>query len=287
MLCKEEAVTFPAMLTMYMALRERAAVGRLDWGRLAARTWPSWSALAVYAVLRANSGAFGPLDAPSYYQLSVSPALLARNVAEYADRAGTLAVAAALVVVLASRARPWPFEDGERRALLLAAVWIPATYAITVLVPVRSSLYAVLPSIGSALAAGAVASAVARRRPAPFAKTAAALVIGLFLLIPVYRSRNGSWVGLGNLSTTVLTTLEQAGRGQSGGSVVLVDEPGQRFSLDAAFGSALTEALQLTMGPGWSGIILSSQPEQPIAATMAFRLVNRALEPLPTAVSDR
>ena len=280
---KEEAVVFPALLTVYLASAASADSARVEWRRLTAHTLPLWAALVVYAVLRINSGAFGPLDAPSYYRLSLSPALLARNVAEYTDRAGTFAAVVTLALVLAARARPWPFEAGERRALLLAALWIPATYAITVLVPVRSSLYAVLPSVGSALAAGAVASAVARRHPAVFTKTATALLVAVFLLIPIYRSRNVSWVRVADLSTGVLTTLKEAGRGRPAGSVVLVDNPGLRFNLDAAFGSALTEGLRLTLGPGWTGEILPSPSAHVPDATLVFRLADPGLEPLPAA----
>jgi hypothetical protein len=39
----------------------------------------------------------------------------------------------------------------ERRALRFAALWFVGFHALTVFLPVRSSLYAVLPSLGSAL----------------------------------------------------------------------------------------------------------------------------------------
>src|SRR5687768_5958128 len=76
MLSKEEAVALPALLSV-LTLSERRA-------RALAQTWPLWAALAVYLGLRLQSGAFWAGDAPSYYQFSFAPGLLARNVLEYA-----------------------------------------------------------------------------------------------------------------------------------------------------------------------------------------------------------
>jgi hypothetical protein len=69
-----------------------------------------------------------------------------------------------VILLIACRIRQIQFIPSERNVLYFAALWIPAMLVLTVLVPVRSRLYALLPSIGSALSAGAVASAAARVR---------------------------------------------------------------------------------------------------------------------------
>src|SRR5215208_6016911 len=170
MLSKEEAVVLPALFGAYVYLDERLV-------RSLTRTIPLWIALAVYLLLRMQSGAFWATDAPSYYRFSFSPAVVARNAIEYADRAGTVAALVMVAFAGLARVRPRDLIADERRVLLFAGLWIVATYALTVLLPVRSSLYALLPSIGTALAAAVVASAAARTRPRVFHTVAVALVV--------------------------------------------------------------------------------------------------------------
>lgn len=193
MLSKEEAVALPALFVVYAGL----SLGRRGvlWS-----TWPMWAALLMYLALRVPSGAFWPTDAPSFYAFTISPPLIARNVLEYADRTGTVAATVSLILAVACRMRRIQFAGSERDALLFAALWIPAMFALTVLLPVRSSLYALLPSIGGAVAVGAIASAVSRARPDVFAKSMLALLVVAAVLVPVYRSRNVRWVMLAEIS---------------------------------------------------------------------------------------
>lgn len=270
MLSKEEAVALPVLFTAYDRLK-------------LARTWPLWIALAVYLALRVPSGAFWPTDAPSFYAFTFSPAVLARNVLEYADRAGTVAAAVAIVIAAAARIRPGDVTEGERRVLIFAALWVPAMFALTVLVPVRSSLYALLPSAGSALAAGAVASAALRTRPERFARAAVVLIVAAAVLIPVYRSRNVRWVELAELSERVMTTLEGAAAGREGGHIVLIDDMEQRFNLDGAFGALFPEAVALRLGPGWSGEVVARPDEATRPGDLTFRLTPGAIHPGLTA----
>ena len=163
---------------------------------------------------------------------------------------------------------------------MCAALWIPATYAVTVLVPVRSTLYAVLPSIGSALAAAAVASAILRLRPNAFKRAATALVILAVILVPVYRQRNIRWVALADRSRDVMTRLESDARGRPGGHVVLVDDVNDRFNLAAAIGSGLPDALALTLGSRWTGEIVEAAPADAGDATLVYELIHGKLEPV-------
>jgi hypothetical protein len=232
-----------------------------------------WCALAAYLVLRSQSGAFGPMDAPWFYRFSFSPALLLRNVFEYADRAATTSVAVALILLAACRWRRVPPSSPERRAILFAACWFPAMYALTVLLPIRSSLYAVLPSVASALAIAAIAARAERANALVFRRTAVVLLAIVALLIPVYRARNQRWVNVAERSAEVMEALRVATRGtDTPGTVVLVDDQGERVNLDAAFGGLLQDAITLELPPGWKGEIVPSGQPLPDPHALTFRL---------------
>jgi hypothetical protein len=270
LLCKEEAVMLPVILAAFVAIEER---------RAPSGTWPLWLSLGVYAVLRLQSGAFGPGDAPSYYQFSLSPLLLLRNVAEYADRAATGAVAVAIVLLAALARRPSPLTGAELRALRFGALWVVGMYALTALLPVRSSLYAVLPSCGVALAVAVCASVVARDRPDRFRLAATGLVVLVVLLIPVYRSRNVRWVATADTSARVMRTLQiAAGSRPQGGRILLVDDPRERFNLDGAFGTLFPDALAIFVGSQWTGEI-SRTADAAARADLVFRYQDGGIVP--------
>ncbi|MBM3779916.1 MAG: hypothetical protein FJW23_17050 [Acidimicrobiia bacterium] len=278
MLCKEEAIVLPALAAAWLARAAPPGRGRVA---AAASAWPLALSAAAYAVLRMQSGAFGPVDAPPYYRLSLDPALLAVNVLSYLDRGATVAIVTAAILIVVARRRP-VFEDGEWRAVVFGAWWFLGWYAVTVFLPVRSSLYALVPSMGAALIAGAVASAVARQTPQRFARTAAALVTIVVLAIPIYRSRNVRWVRPAELSTMVVDTLVEATRGDpAGGHVLLVDDAEARYDLDTAFGALLPEALAVWLGPAWTGRIADEPVAAGTGATLVFRLEGGRLVPLP------
>lgn len=297
LLCKEEAVALPAVLTAFLWLDRARPL----------RAWPLWVSLLIYAGLRLSSGAFTPADAPVYYQFSLSPLLLLRNVAEYADRAATVSVVVSLLLVAIARggrlhpstiargdlsvvegqaARapgpPW-FSDEERRTLRFTAVWIPAMYALTVVLPIRSSLYALIPSAGCALVAGACASRAARLSPRRFARTAMALILVAAALVPVYRSRNRRWVEPAELSMHVMQAIQATTSSfPAGGRVVLVDAPADDVGLDDAFDALFPDALALFSGDMWTGQIV--QPGTPLPVdeqtTITYELRDGTLEPV-------
>jgi hypothetical protein len=264
LLSKEEAVALPALFTVAHVVEGRSLRGT-------ARLLPLWVALGVYLVLRWYSGAFWASDAPEFYRFSLAPLVLLRNAAEYADRAGTVAAAVAIVLALAARVRPANINADEARVLRCAALWIPATFALTVALPVRSSLYALLPSIGSALVAGVVASVAQRVAPARFARAAIGLVVVVAVLLPVYRSRNQRWVQVARVSEGALQTIASDAAGFRPGHIVLVDAPAERFNLMSAFGNLLPDALRLRLAAGWTGEIVDPATAPP-AADFVYRL---------------
>ena len=262
LLSKEEATLIPALWTAFLFLEGRVVDSERPrpsgFRSLAARTWPLWAALAVYVAVRAQSGAFGPLSAPPEYQFFTSAALLARNVAEYADRALTLSAALVILLLFVAGRGAGAFTDAERRTLLLAGLWTSSMFALTISLPVRSSLYAILPSVGGALAAGAVASCALRAMPRRFARACAALIVIAVLLVPTYRKRNERWVEAAGLSAKVVDVVHDAAdRYPAGGRIVLVDDPAATPNFDSTFLTAFPEVLILEAGRHWSGEIAS------------------------------
>jgi hypothetical protein len=287
LLCKEEAVMLPAIFTAFMVSDDSFTAWRTTLRRTAAHTWPLWASLIVYAVLRSQSGAMGPLDAPSYYRFSFWPAVVARNAIEYADRAGTVSGAIVLVLAIALGRKPDSLTDYERRSLRFAALWIAGTFALTVFLPVRSSLYALLPSFGSALAAAVFASMVLRTRPGRFTPAAAVLVALVLVLVPMYRTRNVRWVELADTSSRVMQTLQFAVSTQpAGGRIVLVDAPQERVNLEATFGALFPDAVSLLLGTQWAGEIVNTAPVR-TAATLLYRLQGGVLVPILAVDGER
>ena len=297
MLSKEEAVVLPFLLACWTAirfqtqilysLRSRTAVlgarsapskysqpakgetprpngyqGRaLGWlypARRLSSMWPLFAALVIYLVLRLQSGAFWPATAPSYYRLTIQPSILFGNALEYLDRGATWPAAVALLVAIAARTRPI-LAPGEGRILALGALWFAFGYVITVSVPVRSSLYAVFPSIGACIAAAAVVAALIRQQPERGLRTLAVASVIPLLLVPVYWARNERWVAPADLSATVLRDVQRAAAPfPAGVHLVLIEDPTARFNLDTAFGGLLPDAVALTLGDRFDGEIVTT-----------------------------
>ena len=247
MLCKEEAVVLPALLLLVdVVTGSRHAMNIRSALR---RSWPVWVAAAIYLIVRAQTGAFGVSDAPDYYRLTFDPRLVVRNAAEYLDRGATWAAVAATLVFLVTP-RGTSLSDDERRVIRLGVVWFALMFAITVFVPVRSSLYAVAPSIGSALAAASLASRAQRAAPQRFALVSTALIAGVAVLIPVYRTRNHGLIDPADLSTQATAELQRAARGRPGvREIVLLDAADAAVTLDDAFGALAADAVHLFVAP--------------------------------------
>ncbi len=146
LLSKEEAILLPAVLAAWAGLRAEGDLPQRL--RLAlVRSWPLFLPLPLYLALRSFTHAYLPGTAPAHYRFGLEPALLARNLLEYADRACLFTFLTLVVLALAVRRRP-RLEAGERRVLLWSLAWIAGGYGLTLWLPVRSSLYALFPSAG-------------------------------------------------------------------------------------------------------------------------------------------
>ncbi len=246
MLSKEEAVLLPVALVViacwrWDARRYRAALG-LGAGLL--------FTLAVYFLLRIQSDAATPATAAPFYRFTTSPTVVLSNVREYLHRTFTYAAAASLVAILSVHRR-LHLSAADRDRLLVCAVWVLAGFGLTVFLPVRSSLYVCLPSVGAAIAAATVMMRtwdVASLRQRRVLLSLAALVPAVCL--PVYWARNTRWTELGDLSNELVRAAsEHVPRGgASQYSLVVIDDAANRANAAAALGFALPDAIELSTG---------------------------------------
>ena len=175
LLSKEEAVLLPAIGALWLyRLRPERRAQLISWALA------SVALTASYLVLRSITGAMTPLNAPLYYRFTFAPGAVVQNVLQYADRAFTFTLLMTLLALGILRALPpRPLSPHLKAILAACAVLVVGGFAITVFLPVRSSLYACLPSVAGALAAaGCLAHAwdVADSRRRRHALVAAILV---------------------------------------------------------------------------------------------------------------
>ena len=234
LLSKEEAVALPLALLLWGGVRDTAA------------NWWVLSPLPFYAAARVRTNAMVPSNAPDYYTLTFDPLAVARNLLEYLDRSWTFAAAALLLLWCCGR--PALGLDAKRyRVLVCGLVWFACGHAITIFLPVRSSLYACFPSVGAAVAAAAVADAwMERMSEQQLRRAAAAAIVVLTALIPVYWARNDRWVEIADLSADTLPAMEACSRAGCD-SIVFEDDLSTRRSFTNTFPPS-GAAAQLLLG---------------------------------------
>jgi hypothetical protein len=259
LLGKEEPLLLPVVFAIWAALDGAGDRARVP--RAAARaTWPAWAAVAVYFILRSRTEAFTPATAPGVYQLHASA--IAANALQYLDRSLTFTAAVLALGWLAFSRRPLAFEPIERRTILKGAVWLVFGFALTTMIASRSSLYAVYPSIGSALIGVALGRAIWKTMP-PGRRdvaTAAALLLPLALW-PVYHLRNARLKDEGALSTMVMARIHEAVAAHPSISrIVVYDDPDDRPSASSALGEKLPDAVQLTTGRDIPAVLVPVPP---------------------------
>jgi len=247
MLAKEEAVMLPFILSGWACvLAGDRSPTRVSLIRL---TWPTWIALPIYFALRMQTAAMTPLTAPDAYRFVLSPGALVGNALEYLDRACSFSAIVLVVAHVIAWRRPVT-SPAITRVLLLAAIWFLGTFALTVFVPNRSSLYALLPSIAPALATGFLLQQLwDGLQPAVHRRLIAAAVIVPVLLLPVYWSRNQRWVEIAELSTETFGAIQRVARERPDADrLVFRDDRRSRRSLANAYDQLLPEAVRLAAG---------------------------------------
>ncbi|PYQ71749.1 MAG: hypothetical protein DMG01_25210 [Acidobacteria bacterium] len=147
--------------------------------------------------------------------------------------------------------------------------------AITIWLPVRSSLYAVGPSVGSALLGAALIdrlrSCTTVTRRVLVEPVLAALVVAA---IPIYQMRDAPWVEGARVSQRTLTKVrEDAPHLPHAGMIVLTDQEGETVSnFRNAFGDLSTEALQTVFDRKWDVVILDDPDAAPQNVIAHYRL---------------
>lgn len=250
LLSKEEPLLLPVVFTAWLALdrstgardggRNKGSDGDRPWSASLGALLPPFVAVAVYLALRAQTAALTPANAPSFYRLSIDA--IGGNAVQYLDRSLTFPVALLLIGLLGASRQALTFSSAERTIVLKGAVWLVLGFGLTIMVPVRSSLYVCLPTVGSALAAAACGNALwrAARRPA---LTLGALLFLPLALVPVYWSRNVRTKNEAVLATRTLDAIRRIATTADPDRIVIVSSPADRPSIADAFADALPLAL--------------------------------------------
>jgi hypothetical protein len=247
---KEEGLVVPAILSAWALIdaRHRVAGQESRARRIVRRTWVLWLVAAASLAARAWSGAFTPASAPPSYHYHFDLATLGGNAVRYADRSATMSVLTLLIFWLAAGC-PRVLLSGDSSGLKRkGTLWLLLGFAPTILLPVRSSLYAVFPSVGAVLVAGDLAERIAARSPPDKVKRAAAVLLLLLVaLVPVYHARNRRYVREAELSTSIMGELMKIAASSShGGLVVIRDVRDEPPTAEQALGSLANEAALLT-----------------------------------------
>lgn len=244
---KEEAVVLPLIAAVLPLTTTDSGPSLRDRFTAALKAAsPCVAALIVYAALRMQSGAFTPQDAPPFYRLDVSARVFFENVLQYLDRSGTWPIVVLIVLVAYMRQAPRLGEQPSR-VLVVGLVWWMTGFALTVWIPVRSSLYAVFPSVGVALIVSALSESLLAR--ASYARRRRAAIAGVvlpLLLLPVYWSRNGRWVELADISAATFAAISADVSSFTPNTVIeLRDDRATRASFQNTFGTLYPEAAHL------------------------------------------
>jgi hypothetical protein len=252
LLSKEEAITLPFVLLAWSAVTRRTTDGERD--DPATSHGPLWTvaplavAMGIYVALRMHSGAFTPANAPPFYRFSSDWRLVTLNAFQYLDRAVTFSAVIAIVAMLSARRVPG-FGSDARRVATMSLIWLVGGYAVTVWLPVRSSLYACCPSTGAALVAGALVSGLVRSENRRLVPTLAVVCLVAIISTPVYWARNERWVAPARVSSAVLAQLPGLVGSQPPGTTVVVrDGDNPRENIKAAFATLLPDAIRLSTG---------------------------------------
>ena len=282
MLSKEEAVLLPVALLGWALVEHMGEGAPLLSRRNVGFSIASLAMGLAYYVLRSHSGALSAASAPPFYRLDVSVARLLSNGPEYLDRSLTFSIAVLVLFWLVYRPGVRDAARRHQRLLWFAAVWWVCGFAVTMFLPVRSSLYACAPSIGFSIAAAAMLYEAWRGLEAQRRMRAVGAGLAIpFLLWPVYHLRNKDLVDATDVSARMIAALQTVAEENSGRTVVVLkDDRSRRASFDTALGTGLQDAVDLLVTPRikvWMDpppvdAELGGIPPAPLHADVTFRL---------------
>jgi hypothetical protein len=251
MLSKEEAFAFPAIVTVWSWLNGANRGTQTAPRRIVRETWPAWAAFAVALAWRTSAGAYTPATAPEVYQYRFDVATFGSNALSYLDRVATTPAGAVLLFWLVAGCPLRPKGESSENAgfqadrrIVMGVAWLVLSFAPTILLPVRSSLYALLPGVGvTVIVAYLFQVIVERGSRRGITRASLVLFVLFFALIPVYRLRNARYVNEAKLSAAVVRELTNlASRHPAGGLVVIRDQRDARPTAEQAFGALADRA---------------------------------------------
>ena len=250
---KEEAVMLPFILLAWLWVRGDAE--RRSWRAVAAALAP----LAVYLSLRLLTPAMTPATAPAFYRFTFDPLQVMANLRQYLDRSATLPAAALLCALLVYRRRP-RLLPSDRSIVAMLAVWCVGMFAITIWLPVRSSLYAVCPSIATAIVSALL---IDRMREQSGSRLPLEPVLAILLVasIPIYQMRDDLRAEGARVSQRTLHEIEHdLPVLPQTGAIVLHEDPAAPV-FHEAFGDLAAEALRTRFDRQWDArIVADPQP---------------------------
>jgi hypothetical protein len=241
---KEEGVLLPIALLSILVLHPGVPATRrrvLTFGAGLVAVW------VVYAAVRMQSDAMTPVNAPAFYTFAARGWSPLKNLAEYADRSLTFSLAVTIVAIAIAGSLP-RLTRAELKMLALGMIWLICGFALTILLPARSSLYVVFPSVGGAIAAAVICTAVWRAMsPKRQARAALAALLVPVLLVPIHWRRNARWTELAIVSRDVVTVFTAlADTAAPRWDVIVIDDRTARANIAAAI--AIPDAVELAIG---------------------------------------
>lgn len=255
LLSKEEAVALPFILLAWAWIQGRGA--RPPWPAIAAAAVP----LAIYLSLRSLTPAMTPASAPAFYQFTFDPLQVISNAGEYLDRSATVTAAALVLALALYRSRP-AFAAGDRAVFAMMGLWWAGMFAITIWLPVRSSLYAVCPSAAAAIAGALLIERLRAAPPRPRLAIEAVVAVLVLAAIPLYQIRDDTRAEAARVSQRTLNEIEKDLPAlPRTGSIVLHEDPEVPVFREA-FGDLATEALRTRFARDWSARIV----DDPVSA---------------------
>lgn len=161
LLSKESALIIPVavfVFTLFFNARAGAGSGSAEvpskWkktGSALVSTLVFIPPLLVYFLLRLNSNAFTPLNAPDCYRFRISIPLLMRNLWEYFSRSGLLDMVLAVILILLAvltGTLTRSLKKMDIRLVGMGAVFFLVFLIPVIFLPVRSDLYVYFPQTG-------------------------------------------------------------------------------------------------------------------------------------------
>ena len=155
LLSKETALGMPFFVFIYTFVVSKKKIGI---SKISERLYGAGKSIMIflfplilYFLLRLNSDAFTPVNAPDFYRYTFSPLMILKNISEYIIRAGMLDI---IIAVFLFATIPFITKKSKQKQkidsspLMPGVIWFICFLLPSLLIPVRSDLYAYFPQIG-------------------------------------------------------------------------------------------------------------------------------------------